>query len=311
LKKDLYYMSMDGVHKIHAVIYTPEVKPVAVLQIVHGMVEYIERYDEFAEYLTQFGIVVVGADMLGHGKSVSSEAEWGHIPGSNPSNLIVKDVHKLRVNTEKKYKELPYFIMGHSMGSYIVKKYLSIYGKNLKGAILMGSGQVQDIGTGFGLFVSGKLAKKHDATYRSDFLRKLTFTPAYSKYDTEGEDYENSWLTRDAAEVEKYFSDPACTAIFSVNAYKALFDTVMFDNKTKNIDKIDKSLPILFISGDSDPVGANSKSVKSTAKRYEKLGIKDIDVLLYKGARHELVHELNKKEVFQDIRFWLFNKLNK
>lgn len=140
-KEEFYFESRDGVSRIHGVKYLPDTGDViGVLQIIHGMAEYVERYEEFAEFLTGKGFVVVGEDHLGHGKSVGENGTYGYFCEQDAATVVVRDAHRLKKMTEAQYPEVPYIILGHSMGSFILRNYLYRYGKGIDGAVIMGTG---------------------------------------------------------------------------------------------------------------------------------------------------------------------------
>ena len=219
--------SADGVSKIHCVKWTPEGEPVAVLQIVHGMVEYIERYSPFAEYLNRQGFVVVGHDHIGHGESVANEDEWGIMHAKHPSDIMVEDIYSHYKMTKEDYPRIPYFIMGHSMGSYMTRKCLCVKAKEmdgLSGAVIMGTGTEAPATINAGLAVINLLAFFRSDNYRSTFVRDMTYSAPYKQYDCTGATPDNSWLTKDTEIVKKYYSDPKCTYVFSLGAYRGLVE---------------------------------------------------------------------------------------
>lgn len=153
------FLSADGKTTIHAVKWIPEDgKYEAILQITHGMIEFVERYRPFAEFLTENGFMVVGHDHLGHGDSVASKDDWGYF-AENPSDTVIADMHALRTMIQKENPGVPYFMMGHSMGSYMLRKYLTIHNDDLRGAIIMGTGCVPDNTTKLGINVCKFLDK--------------------------------------------------------------------------------------------------------------------------------------------------------
>lgn len=306
MRRNLSYPSSDGKTTIHAVCWEPTGKPIAVLQLVHGMVEYIERYDEFAGFMVSHGFIVVGHDHLGHGDSVTSPDRRGYIADSNhPENFMVKDIHRLRIGVQKKYPDIPYFIFGHSMGSYILRKYLTVYGDGLSGAVICGTGSVADSSTKLGLTICETLAKKHGWHYRSSFVQKMTYTAPYRKYDLYGNDQKNSWLTKDTEIVKDYYSSEKCTFVFTLNGYKALLNTVYYDNQPENIEQIPKDLPILLVSGEDDPVGDLGKGVKKVYNQFVQAGIRDVFCRLFENDRHEILNETDRCDVYAYINEWL------
>lgn len=307
--ENLEFKSKDGKTMIQAVCWIPDSGEYhSVLQIIHGMVEYKERYKPFAEFLTEHGFMVVAHDHLGHGESVLSQDDWGYMEQNDPAGTLVADIHTLRSMIQKENPQKAYFILGHSMGSYMLRKYLAKYGDGLDGAIVMGTGCVPDITTKLAIAITKIMAKKHGWRYRSAFVQNLTYGKPYKKYDVTGKDAKNSWLTKDTEIVKEYYSNPKCTFTFTLNAYRGLFEAVYFDNQPKNIDKIPKDLPILLVSGEDDPVGDLGEGVKKVYQMFQKAGIRDVVCRLYKNDRHEILNETDRETVFEDILLWLNKK---
>ncbi len=269
------------------------------------MVEFIERYNEFAEFLCGNGFLVVGHDHIGHGESVVSKEDWGYFAPDHPSDVLVADMHKLRVTTQERYPGLPYFMLGHSMGSYMLRKYLALHGAGLSGAIIMGTGSVPDKATKSGLLAVKLLAKLFGWRHRSRLVQKLSFGGAYKKFDREGKDTANSWLTKDRQIVDFYYHEPKCMFTFTLNGYLGLFEAVLFDNQPKNIDAIPKELPLFLVSGADDPVGDLGEGVRRVYKGYLEAGILDVTCKLYENDRHEILNETDRDAVYRDILSWL------
>ena len=206
-KEEFTFLSKNGKTQIHAVRWLPDTAEYrAVLQITHGMIEYIDRYDAFASYLASLGFLVVGHDHLGHGASVETEKDWGYF-ADQPSDTVIADMNTLRSLTAKEHPGLPYFMLGHSMGSYMLRKYLSIYGTGLAGAVIMGTGYIPDSQVKIAIRAVTASAKIHGWDYHSDLVRKLTFGKPYHRYDLTGADAGNSWLTKDEKIVKAYYSE--------------------------------------------------------------------------------------------------------
>ncbi len=306
MKKHFTFPSTDRITRIHGILWDDESrKPKAVIQLIHGMVEFIDRYDDFANYLVSQGFAVVGHDHLGHGQSVTDEEKLGYIAADNPGRVLVQDIHRLRLCMETKYEGLPYFMLGHSMGSYLLRRYLATQGDGLAGAIIMGTGQEPDAATTAGLVLIHSLAKTHGWEYRSVKVLNLTYNSNYKKYDLTGEDLSNSWLTKDEEIVKKYYENPLCTFLFTLNAFEALLSTVLFTNQKRNIAAIPTELPILLVSGEEDPVGAMGKGVKKVYEKYVKAGITDVSCKLFENDRHEILNETDRADVYAYIRDWL------
>jgi alpha-beta hydrolase superfamily lysophospholipase len=305
MKVEFTFMSKDGRTPVHAVRWIPENGNCrAVLQIIHGMTEFIERYEPFAEYLAANGILVVGHDHLGHGRSILSRKDWGYFAPGNPAKVLVQDVHQLRRLIRKDYKDVPYFMLGHSMGSFLLRRYLSSRGKGLKGAIVMGTGFTDPRMSQAGIRLANLLAGIYGWHHRSGLLTKIALG-SNKRFDMTGEHPENSWLTKDVNIAEWYYKQPACTYIFTLNGYMALFDMVKYCCLQENADRIRKKLPILLVSGADDGIGDYGKGVSKVRDMYQKAGIEDLQMVLYENDRHEILNELDRGKVYADLLAWM------
>ncbi len=306
LTKKFTFLSSDNMTTIHAVRWLPDCgKYDKILQITHGMVEHIGRYEKFAAFLTERNYMVVGMDFLGHGDSVLNKERWGYFAEKTPSNILCRDMQKLRRYVQKKNPGVPYFMLGHSMGSYMLRKYLAFFGEGLDGAVIMGTGYVSPSMTRFGMAVTGAMAGIHGWQYRSRLVDKLTKGRVYQRYDLTGKNYANSWLTKDEEIVKIYHEDPRCRFLFTLNGYLGLFEAVLFSCRKKNIEKVPATLPLLFVSGEDDPVGDMGKGVRKVYRLYQATGHKDVSCKLYADDRHEILNELDKEQVFEDIYAWM------
>lgn len=300
------FLSNDGKTAVHAVKWTPDSGEIkAILQITHGMVEFIERYQNFAEFLTAKGYMVVGHDHIGHGQSVTTQEDWGFFCEGNPSDIVMEDIHKLRMMIQEEYPDLPYFILGHSMGSFMLRKYLAFYNDNLRGAIIMGTGFIPGNVTGLALKLTAVMGKLFGYKHRSKLLQSLAFGADYKGFDMTGEHPENSWLTKDAAIVDAYYKEPRCTYMFTVNGYQGLFEAVNFSCDPENAAKMPKKLPLFIVSGAQDPVGGLGKGVKDVYDMYKEAGMYDLTYKLYENDRHEILNETDKQVVYGDLLAWM------
>lgn len=298
MKREFYYPSRDGVTKIHAIEWIPEGEVTAVLQMCHGMVEYIDRYHEFADFLTKHGVYVVGHDHLGHGKSVVSQEKLGFFHETDGNAYVIADIQQLRMQTAKKYPGVPYFIMGHSMGSFLVRQYLGLYSGGLSGAIIMGTGEQPSLVVNAGKLVCKIIAAIKGWDYRSKFVNNLAVGAYEKKMGA-------AWLSKNPENVKKYHEDPLCGFVFTVNAYYHMFSGIAKMNQQEKEGKAAKSLPLLFVAGKDDPVGNYGKGVENVYNKYKKCGYQDVQLKLYEEDRHEILNEEDKDVVFQDILAWL------
>lgn len=310
MREDFTYPSYDGKTQIHAIQWTPDGGEIrAILQITHGMIEYIERYEPFALYLTGKGFAVVGHDHIGHGDSVRSQDDWGYFADENAGDILIEDMHRLRQITQKKYPGIPYFMLGHSMGSFLLRKYIVFHG-DISGAIIMGSGYTKPRSSALGIRIAESFAKVYGWRHRSKLVTFMAFRKNL-KYDTTGRNPAKNWLSKDPESVKKYYSDPRCTYVFTLNGYKTLFETVFFVCHQENVDRVPKELPVLIVSGDDDPVGENGKGVRILGTMFRRAGVKDLQLKLYKGYRHEILNEVGKEQVYSDLWKWMKKRIQK
>ena len=306
-KEELYFDSRDNVTKIHAIRWIPEQKPIAVLQIVHGMAEYVDRYDEFASKMADRGFLVVGDDHLGHGQSVPTGGTYGYFCENDPATVVVRDVHRLKKMTQTAYPGVPYFIMGHSMGSFITRNYLCKYGSGIDGAVIMGTGmQPKPV-----LLASKTVAAIQKVFYGSKHVSHFIDKIAFGNYNKRIRDARTAvdWLTKDVGRVDAYIEDSRCGFVFTVNGFQTLFELIWRLYKKENLENMSKDLPILFASGTDDPVGDYFKGVQRAIDSFKEVGMKDITVKKYETDRHELLNETDREQILEDIYNWLMQKV--
>ena len=298
-KYDFSYLSADGMTPIHAIEWVPDGEVKGVVQILHGMVEFVDRYDRFARFLNEHGIYVTGNDHLGHGASVISDDSHGYFAKENGNLCVIKDIQSLRVRTEKKYPDVPYFMLGHSMGSFLLRQYITMYGDGLAGVIISGTGYQEPGLLTFMMGVCRTKAAFQGWDHRSVSIDKLAlgsynkaFEPARTK---------NDWLTKDEAIVDAYNQNPWNNFMFTLNGYYNLFRGLRWAEDPKEIEKIPKDLPILIASGGSDPVGNMGKGPQKVAGIYRSAGIRHVTCVLYPGDRHEILNETDHDNVDRDF----------
>lgn len=307
-KQNFYYKSSNKKTKIHGVCWIPEgIKVRAVLQIAHGMVEYIERYDDFARFLCRHGIAVVGNDHLGHGISVASEEDWGYL-GDNGFECMVDDLKKVQKHFKGRFPNVPYYILGHSMGSFATRYFLIKYKNAVDGAIIMGTGYHPVPLAVAGQYLTRLLAQFKGWDFRSKLVNKMAFGSYNKGFKDARTDFD--WLTRDEEMVDKYIAEPRCQFIFTLNGYHELFKGIRFISNKKNIDKMSKEMPILFVSGEDDPVGNHGDGVQKVYDLFTVAGMEELDIIFYEGGRHEILNEINRDEVYEDVYNWLNKEIS-
>jgi alpha-beta hydrolase superfamily lysophospholipase len=310
IKNDITFLSSNKKTNIHAIICQPKNGQFTrIIQIIHGMCEYIERYLPFIEYLATKGFIVVGHDHLGHGQSIKSPDDLGYFGEPNPSDLLIQDIHSLRKIIVKKYPNLPYFMCGHSMGSYLLRQYICTYSKGLAGIIIIGTGYMSPCESLLALGFINVLSCFKGIKHKSNLTKKISFELGpYSKYDHQKKDLNNSWISRDPEIVKKYYEDKNCQFDFTLNGYYGLVQSIRYSCDPSNVAKIKKDIPILFVSGDCDPVGNNGEGVRKSYEIMKLIGSVDVSMKLFMGCRHEVLNELNKDEVYEYILNWINEK---
>ena len=306
-KKEFTFPSTDGRTKIHVIEWIPEQEVRAVLQIAHGMVEYVDRYHEFAEYLANQGIYVVGHDHLGHGQSVCSKGDYGYFPHIDGNKCVIGDIHKLRNMTSEKYADVPYFMLGHSMGSFLLRQYLTMHSKGLAGAVIMGTGHQPKMILSAGQMVCKIAALFKGWKHKSQFVNNLSFGSYNKKF--EPAETSNDWLTSDKVKRDQYIEDPLCGYTFTVGAYYQMFEGMKVLDTKGSVDKIRKDIPVFFVAGAEDPVGEFGKGVQRIYEKYKAAGIKDVSIRLYKDDRHEILNETDREQVYEDLYHWIVSKI--
>lgn len=292
--------SATGQGELYVRVWEPENQPKAVLQIVHGMAEHIERYDRFARYLNQNSILVVGADNASHGKSISKDGIRGYFGAEHGWNSLIQDIQSVHSIIKQSYCGLPCILFGHSMGSFLARSYAARHGDDLDGFIFCGTA-----GKNPALPVAKVLARseirKNGASTPSRLLDKLSFGAYNNAFKPNRTPFD--WLSRDEAEVDKYVDDPACGFVFTAAGFRDLFDGLGEVSGPQWARRVPKR-PILLIAGDADPVGANGKGVKQVEAWLVQSGHR-VKCILYPGARHELLNETNREQVSDDVRLFI------
>lgn len=305
--KDFYFNSSTGKNKIHARMCVPDAEPRAIVQIIHGIAEYIDRYDEFMSFLADNGIIAVGTDHLGHGKSIESEEQTGFFAYDNGWDYVVRDEEVLRLAMHENYPELPIIVFGHSMGSFMARTLLIRYPDAFNAAIISGTGNQGSALVNGGLFMGNLVTGLKGAHHYSKFLNNLAFGSYNKIYENPKTEYD--WLSRDEANVQKYIDDPLCGFIPSCSLFRDMMTGVKFITNKKNLTAMNKDMPVYFMSGDMDPVGECGKGVQKAYNNFLEAGMKDVSIKLYPGGRHEMLNEINKDEVYTDILAWLDSKI--
>lgn len=299
--KHISFLSADGSSTISGQIYIPKSEPKGIIQICHGMCEYIGRYHRFMEDMANDGFIVAGHDHLGHGDS-SSKENYGYFGAKDGYKNLVEDLHQMTTLVKQEFGPLPYFLFGHSMGSFITRLYLSKFSYELNGVIICGTGGPNPMSK-MGTVIANMVGRIKGPFYRSSMLDHMAFGSFNKKFSPCRTS--KDWLTRDEKIVDKYLSDPKCMFLFTANGFRDLTTLSSLANDSAWYESLDPDLPMLLISGDMDPVGNYGKGVESVFQHLQKAGIKNVSMHLYHDARHELLNETNYQEVFSDLSQWI------
>lgn len=294
MEREIYFKSKNQKNNIHAVIYDCK-NPKLILQVLHGMSEHIERYEDFAKFLNNHNIILAGNDHLGHGKSTDI---LGYFGDGDTIEYAVDDVYTLSQKLEEEYK-VPIVYLGHSMGSFILRYFISKY--NTDKIILMGTGYINNFLARTLLILSKIIRVFTKKTYRSKILVNLT-TKRYAKLVG---GTKHDWISYDKDNIKDFTDDPLSGFDFTVNGYTTLANCLLKINKKETINKTNKNTEILFISGEDDPVGDFTKGVKKVYKIYENNGFKNIKLKFLKNMRHEILNEKDKEKTYNIILEYL------
>ena len=300
MKQHHFTTSTDEAQQIHYIIWQPDEQPRAVLQIVHGMEEYIDRYDAFARHMVAHGWAVIGHDHLGHGESGIHER--GHF-SDHPigPHLLIDDIYRITQVAQQRWPNSPICIMGHSMGSFLTRRYLCEHSQDIHAAIIMGSGWYSAAETGLAYYAAKLTSAIRGRHTKSKPLTALCSLPFLFSFRNEGK---NAWLSVNKQNVDGFTTDPLRGFGFTAGGYEYMYKNLLEVSRHKLFEQIRRDLPILFIAGEDDPVGG-AKAVKRLEKDFRKHGFSHITPHIVKGKRHELFFEDNAVETMLTLSAWL------
>lgn len=305
MRSDFWFDSC-GAGKIHCCRWMPEGEPKAVLQIVHGIAEFVERYDTFANYLTGLGFVVVAEDHMGHGQSINGEGIQGYFHGG--WFAAVADTYHLLEMMKEEYPGLPCVLFGHSMGSFMARSILCKYpDSGISAAIICGTGWQPTFALPVLVKVITSICSKTGETNPNEKLQGMVFGSYNEKVEHQRTPFD--WLTRDAGIVDEYIRHPLCGFTASCGLLRDMMSGIYYIQKKENLARMRKDLPVFFIAGGDDPVGSYGKGVHQAAAAFRKAGMTDVSVRVYPLCRHEILNEINKEEIFEDVSTWIAEKV--
>ena len=302
IHRDVTFPSSDGKNTIHAELFIPSDNNIsAVVQISHGMMDYVGRYRGMAEAFCAKGIALCGHDHLGHGDSVKTPDDYGFFASKNGYNYVIDDVKGMNDLIRKEFPGVPVVLLGHSMGSFIARLYSVKYADSIDGLIIHGTAGPNPA-TGAGLLLVKILRAIKGERHRSKFVCSLADGGYNKGFDpAEGD---GAWLTRDPSMVADRVGNPKNDFIFTLAAYEDLFTFLGNCNDSQWFREFPNGLPTLIVSGESDPVGGFGKGVRYVYDNLNKNGA-SVQLKLYPEARHELFMETNRNEVFADLIAWI------
>ena len=304
ITSEFFFPSSDGKTLIHVNQWTPsERRILGVVQIAHGVAEYGARYAPFARFLCGHGFVVVANDHLGHGQSLIPGGPMVYLGEKDGWWNVVDDMECLRSRVAKVFPDRPYFLFGHSMGSFLSRTHLIRYPGRLDGCILCGTGHQSPALIAGGKLIADReirrLGKKAFSARADDLAfgaYNKAFAPTRTRFD---------WVSASEENVDAYIADPLCGGDTTLGLFRDMLDGLSYITRQSNMDKMDADLPVFFIAGDQDPVGDMGKGVRKAHDCFKKAGIRDLSIKLYHGLRHEILNEATRQYVYQDVLDWL------
>lgn len=308
-RKEFYFSSADKKTRIHAVEWQPEGTPKAVLQISHGVTEHMLRYEELAEYFTKQGYVVVGNDHLGHGTSIAEGAKPMYFGPKDSWHWVQEDMYTCLKLTKRHYPNLPYILLGLSLGSFIARSFLITHPGEVDGVVLAGTGQSPAWQLSMVRWLADKEAHKAGDDNTTPMIQQLSFGTYNARFAPNRTGFD--WLCASESGLDTYIGDPLRGENMSAGLFREMLSSMIFSGDLKNQKKMDKEVPVLLISGEDDPVGDMGKGVERTRASLAKAGVRDVTKKIYPGRRHDIFREDNRQEVFRDICGWSEEKLER
>lgn len=306
--KEYRVPSHSGISDLYVRVWQPEGKSKAVFQINHGMAEHCLRYTEFAEYLAAQGFTVVCHDHIGHGKSVKSDEDLGWFGEKDGWRNFAVDSRAVTEFAKKEFGPLPIIFFGHSMGSFVARDYARLYSEDdtVKGYIFCGTAGANPA-AGAGIFMAKTVAAFKGNRHRSKLIDSIAFGAYNKKYENPRTPFD--WLTRDEEIVDAYIADRYSGFLFTAFGYRDMFTLLQSVTAKDWFPALNKQKPVLLVCGAMDPVGNYGKGVTETYEGIKAAGVQDVSLKIYENCRHEILNELNRADVYQDLADWAAGKL--
>lgn len=305
-KNELFFPSADKKTNIHMVIWEPEDEVLGAIEIVHGVTEYVMRYEELAQYLTDKGIVVVGIDLLGHGLSTDNGNKVMYFGENGSWNYVVDDVDSCLLHAKQMYPNVPCVMLGFSLGSFVVRTHMIDKPGVADGIILIGTGIVDNFKITLAQNIVKKEIKKYGDEVATDKIRDLTFGVYNKQFKPNRTEYD--WLCANEEVIDQYDVDPLVGKNMSNGLFRELLYGIKYTGDRSNILKVDKNKPVLFLSGDKDAVGGFGKNIFKLYSLFKDSGIENVSIKMYENLRHDILHEKNKEMIFEDIYNWIVER---
>ena len=305
---DFTFASSTGENTIHARKCMPEGQVRGIVQIAHGIAEHIGRYEDFMAFLAANGFAAVANDHLGHGETSKNNVEKGLFALKNGWTYAVDDMARLHDLMSKEYPDMPYILFGHSMGSFLARTYAIRYPEKFDLLILSGTGHQSKALIFGGCLMADTLCRVKGAGAWGDTLNKVAFGSYCDRIENPRTPCD--WLSRDEAVVDRYMADENCGFVCKNGLYRDMMHGIRFIMDPKNLERMDRTKPVYFMSGKEDPVGDYGEGVERAYKAFCDAGCTDVKMKLYPGGRHEMLNEINRDEVYRDILTWINSKLS-
>lgn len=304
--KDKILKTKDG-YDIFYQTWTPKNKPKAVIQICHGLAEHIGAYDEFAQFLSSKDIFIIGNDHRGHGKNITTDDNRGIFATADGWAKSLADLKDITNIAREQYSDIPIFLFGHSMGSFFTRSYIQTSTKHLSGAVICGTGGFPGAIGNIGILISKIISKLYGPTHKSKLLDSMSFGSYNNQFKPNRTSFD--WLSRDDEKVDSYINDPLKGHISSSQLFVDMLSAVKEIDTLDNLRNTNKEFPLYIISGYKDPVGNNGDYIKKLYNQYIENGFTNVSMKLYPNCRHEILNEINRKEVMSDVYQWINNLL--
>lgn len=308
VNQEFRFPSADGSATLYGRSWCTETEnPIGVLQLVHGISEHIGRYDHFAQFMADHGFFVCGEDHLGHGNTPETQEDLGYTSDGNGWVQMTDNVHTLHDRMKARYPDLPYILLGHSMGSFLARSYLIRYPGTVDACALLGTGQQPGAVLTAGLLACDLEKLRLGKRGRSKLLQNLCFG-AYNRQFKPNRT-PSDWVCSVEAVVDAYMADPFCQVMPTVTLMRDMLSGIKFNQQKVNLEKMDSKTPILFLSGELDPVGNCGKGVRQAYQSFLDAGCTDVTLKLYPNGRHEMLNEANREQVYQELLDWITKQL--